>query len=1103
MAERDYMVVGLVKELLGPRDGPFECLPVKSDPRNEYITGVLAPDMPERDPDDPDTDIDEVIEEVTDDENQSAEGSIIAPASAFSPALDPKAQPRSMGLSFVIINSAGPPLIDICTTWARYAKNQNGDWQRDPQFKVLDDVQVKSEDHWTVGLDVGLYMRTRQQSNGSYRVSLHLVNNRRVTDKPDTPDFVFQPQIRVHCAVGNLLSVDVVPQQAIQDPLTYEDMQLAMLYRDRMALARGHLCGATWRDIDPERPHPTLTPPQDAPFVWTDRSLVSVSNQAKFSPADVRTEFIPCYSVESPETRWTWPVGKSPELHPLVLAETWQPTEIRQRLEPLVDGYEQWINLQYQNISTITPQWQSFAQDNLKRCQETAGRIRAGIGWLVKDEDVRLAFCFANQAIALQSEWLSGNARPWRPFQLAFILLNITALADPTHPDRNICDLLWFPTGGGKTEAYLGLAAFTLGLRRLRGPKQKRDDHTGAGVGVLSRYTLRLLTIQQFRRALGVITACEVLRVAHLNDQTHPIGWRPGQCTNNTAFLWGGIRFSIGMWVGGGVTPNNLLPIPYQLPSGKMRYIAGALDILQGLSSRGYEGPNNALRKTAQTTDVEAEGDPAQVLTCPACRAWLALPEEGLEPGTHTLHFMFSGSARSQLTISMFDMPQRITVNALHLFSHTTPDTQTLTVEFTVQNGQNALSTRDIDHWWNTVISPALSSSSGTGNIHILAARPSRPGYVLCSYTTARSTNVYNNFEIYCPDPDCLLNKAAWAEKVPLQVNASGPSPRAQQNSLFSTNISLPSVQGMVWQDALPFAQGVSPQIAERIPIPAYTTDDQVYHRCPSLVIATVDKFARLAFEPRAGNIFGNIAYYHARWGYYRRLAPPRNGSQNIPQEHPPGLSSNKPLYVDVPPFRPPTLIIQDELHLLEGPLGSLVGLYETAVDVLCEYRFKNGSIGPKYVASTATVRQAEDQVKSLFARSLAQFPPSAIDVDDRFFAVTKKDPHPLESAEAGRLYVAVNGPGKGAQTPIIRIWSALLQTAYDRKMAGATAELDSFWTLVGYFNALRELAGAAALYRQDIIERMKSNPTPRELKSYAIELSSRANSLDLPALLE
>jgi hypothetical protein len=293
--------------------------------------------------------------------------------------------------------------------------------------------------------------------------------------------------------------------------------------------------------------------------------------------------------------------------------------------------------------------------------------------------------------------------------------------------------------------------------------------------------------------------------------------------------------------------------------------------------------------------------------------------------------------------------------------------------------------------------------------------------------------------------------------------------------------------------------QGKQPFIAERIPIPACTIDDQVYHRCPSLVIATVDKFARLAFEPKAGTLFGNVTHYHARWGYYRESCPPAiNGTPERIALHPPVEN----LHVPVEPFLPPALIIQDELHLLEGPLGSMVGVYETAIDALSEREVQGIIVRSKYVASSATVRQAESQVQALFVRSLAPFPPSATRVDDRFFARTSES-HPLECGNAGRLYVGISGPGKGAQTPIVRIWSTLLQEAWKLKCAGAGDELDSFWTLVGYFNALRELAGALALYRQDIPERLQEQSNYRRLYPHPMELSSRASSLDLPSMLE
>jgi len=1107
MTERDHLVIGLVKELLGPRGGPNEQLAPDLDPRNEYITGILAPEMKERVLEDLEADIDEAIEEVTDDENQGAEGVIIAPPSAFSPALDPKALPRSIGISFVVTAGNGEPCIEACATWARYVPDATRGWRREPYVALTPPTTVtaRSNLRWeNFGPDVDLYMRVRDQSDGYYRVSLYLVNQRSVREgeRPTTPDHVFQPQIRVHCVPGTTLaSIVVASPHTATDALAYEEAQLAMLYRHRGALARGHMCGAVWKDIDPERPHPTLATPPEAPFAWTDRSLISVEEQAKFSPADVRTEFLPCYPIESPEMGWSASAGPAPELDPLILAETWTPTAIRDRLEPLVRGYERWIEEQRRGAHSLNQYWQPLATDNLAQCEQAARRMQAGIDWLIRDEEVRLAFCFANRAIALQSTWTrNGHVVPWRPFQLAFILLNVPALADPTAADRDICDLLWFPTGGGKTESYLGLAAFTLALRRRRAFSLPTGDQTGGGVGVLSRYTLRLLTIQQFRRALGVITACEVLRVWQFADLDTPTGWRPEQCADTSDFLWGGVRFSAGLWVGGDVTPNTLLGFDYTNAAGDLCHIAGALEILQGVSNRGYNGPDQALQRKFRGTRVTAKGDPAQVLTCPVCQARLAIPEEGLSAGQHTLHFIFQGRARTAPLPSVFNMAPQIQVDSASLAHHAPPDTHTLSITFTVPE-HNRLNARDVDRWWHEVVAPRLVSAAGAPEL--LAARPARPGYLLCSFRNIQSNEKYNNFEVYCPDPKCMLNNAAWAEQVPVNVSATSAGGQA---AMILQPGSLPHLQGWPWQDVHPQMQSAGHrEIAYRIPIPACTTDDQVYHRCPSLVIATVDKFARLSFEPKASSMFGHVTCYDARWGFYREWCSPDCGRQagDTPVDHPP-RHGRQVLHITVPSFSPPDLVIQDELHLIEGPLGSMVGLYETAIDALSERRIGTHRIRPKYVASTATVRQAESQVQSLFDRQLGQFPPSALDVDDRFFARTTET-HPLECSHAGRLYIAVAAPGKGAQTPIVRIWSALLQTAEARRQAGAGATLDMFWTLVGYFNALRELAGAAALYRQDIRERINgyAGGNARILSDQAMELSSRANSLALPGMLD
>jgi len=180
-----------------------------------------------------------------------------------------------------------------------------------------------------------------------------------------------------------------------------------------------------------------------------------------------------------------------------------------------------------------------------------------------------------------------------------------------------------------------------------------------------------------------------------------------------------------------------------------------------------------------------------------------------------------------------------------------------------------------------------------------------------------------------------------------------------------------------------------------------------------------------------------------------------------------------------------------------------MVGLYEASIDVLSEQQQGNGTVVPKYIASTATVRQARAQVQSLYDRRLAQFPPWALSADDRFFA-SEREVHPLEGDRPGRLYVGVCAPGRGAQTPVVRIWSTLLQIAHERWLANPCAEVDRFYTLVGYFNAIRELAGALGLYRQDIPQRMafRAVGNVRSLDRM-LELSSRCDSLRLPALLE
>jgi hypothetical protein len=234
-------------------------------------------------------------------------------------------------------------------------------------------------------------------------------------------------------------------------------------------------------------------------------------------------------------------------------------------LTPLVTGYRDWIDRQQARISDPVSHLGNYAKEAheaLAAARQAADRIEAGIAVLQADEAAFAAFRFANEAMYLQRvHTLAAEARgrepalslgaavaavdqphnhSWRPFQLAFVLLNLPALANPGHPERAaggtaLADLLWFPTGGGKTEAYLGLTAFTLAIRRLLGNSGGFDARDG--VAVLMRYTLRLLTIQQFQRAAALVCACETIRAKD-----------PG--------VWGQVPFRIGLWVGARVTPN-------------------------------------------------------------------------------------------------------------------------------------------------------------------------------------------------------------------------------------------------------------------------------------------------------------------------------------------------------------------------------------------------------------------------------------------------------------------------------------------------------------------------------------------------------------------
>lgn len=218
-------------------------------------------------------------------------------------------------------------------------------------------------------------------------------------------------------------------------------------------------------------------------------------------------------------------------------------------LLPLVDHYREWIQIQRLSLGGLNTQRLATAKEMLDETERAASRIEAGIR-LLQDSDVLEAFRTANRVVARSARQRFAHSQgklpsavdtpTWRPFQLAYILMTMNGIVEPIHGDRDIVDLLFFPTGGGKTEAYLGLAAFTLVLRRLRNRDASgKPSIAASGVSVLMRYTLRLLTLDQLGRAAGLVCALELEREQRKD-------------------LLGEWPFEIGLWVGQAATPNRM-----------------------------------------------------------------------------------------------------------------------------------------------------------------------------------------------------------------------------------------------------------------------------------------------------------------------------------------------------------------------------------------------------------------------------------------------------------------------------------------------------------------------------------------------------------------
>ncbi len=560
--------------------------------------------------------------------------------------------------------------------------------------------------------------------------------------------------------------------------------------------------------------------------------------------AEVRTEFVPTHEVLLTDSNRAIAVDAL-SMKGLGTADQ---KVVVDALGDLLDGYRTWIDERKAEVETLSgTEYEASAKQRIEACEAALTRMSRGVALLADPghADAMRAFRLANLAMAEQrarTSWVregkpsdgpDESKEYWRPFQVGFLLLCLEGIVEDGHSDRGIADLLWFPTGGGKTEAYLGLIAFTAFLRRLRDPEH------GGGVTVLMRYTLRLLTLQQFERATALICAMELIRSRHEEE----LG-REG--------------ISIGMWVGKSATPNDLVTAGEKL---------------------------DVLRSGGRSLDKE---NPVQLQACPWCG--------------------------SRLDATNYE-------------------------------------------------------------------------------AVPENARMY----VHCPDGDCAFHRGAG--------------------------------------------------------LPVHLIDDSVYDAHPTLIIATVDKFASMPWRERTASLFNR----------------------------------------DREETRPPELIVQDELHLISGPLGTLTGLYETAVDILASR--------PKVIASTATIRRADEQGRHLFDREIHQFPPAGLDSRDSWFSTEAS-----REEKATRRYIGLLTSSTSQSTLLIRTYSALLHQV---QLGDADDVVkDAYWTLVGYFNSLRLLSAAELQVLDDVQDRMEqlaardSVEKPRRPEAVT-ELSSRASASDIPKRLK
>lgn len=458
-------------------------------------------------------------------------------------------KPSSMGVSF-LAELSPDAILTVSVSGGQYRPKEVTVMDREPYtwwlrkpigFEATFSAQqlmaearvVKTLEAEPLKLSVEVFTRRYQ---GNFLITITLVNRTQGSTSGPSGNEVclFQSELRASVTTPDG-SAHILPYPSSPKALADEEEQsLALLYRKRQTFAVGHGCAADWE-------------------VVVDKARATL----------VRSVSLPTFEAPSVTPDIEREDGGRLEVPMALLAGLVAGQDGFDALEEVIDRYEAWIDARAEEVTTpaLGP-YRQAAERHLADCRHAARRMRDGLDYLRRNPKAKKAFQLANHAILIQQVQSKRNLREatfdcrdsryrfsppyaapeilnpenphvgrWRAFQIAFLLMSLQSTVEGDHPDRRRVELIWFPTGGGKTEAYLGLAAFAMFMRRLNNPHD-------TGVHTLMRYTLRLLTAQQFQRASALICAMEFLRRTRVAEL-------------------GEVPYSIGVWLGGATTPNH------------------------------------------------------------------------------------------------------------------------------------------------------------------------------------------------------------------------------------------------------------------------------------------------------------------------------------------------------------------------------------------------------------------------------------------------------------------------------------------------------------------------------------------------------------------